>query len=167
MTKHGSHLVFTPPASHILPRPANGATYDAPDDNGQVHSWAHDEAIAEVKAWGRADPKHRPFAQAFIFDLYDRDQVCDAGNYGDLSENAQTAINKGTANVRFANVSTTGNAQPLPALGADGHPLPEGGQAWQGLNPQGEPIIALADDSLLEAYRQMFQHNLNVGYTGG
>lgn len=148
------HLVFVPPAQFLLPAPANYA-YDAPDQYGALHTWAHDEIVAEVQQFGQIDSHHQQYAQAFLAMLKDRDQVSDAASAGPLTPDAAKAINLATRQVGFENVPAWKDG-----MGPDGQVL---------VNPK-PTIAAWAQQytlaTLIDGYRTAFQHNLSVGYDG-
>lgn len=140
------HATFSPTGTRLVPRPASGF-YTAPDANGCVLTWAHQEAIAQFKQWCKhADPYSRKVVHATITDLGGFDQV------GDVDQQ-NPAVNLGTNPVSFE------RAIALPALDAGGNPVPNA-QAWD------RSKYLVADDTLLDGYYAYLQHNLNVGYIG-
>jgi hypothetical protein len=119
-------------------------------NTASVATCAHAEAVAQLSAWGQQDADHTRAARAIIGRFQPLDQVGDIGKYVKLTKKQKAAINHGTANTHFINVSPG----PMAALDFNNQPV-EGASAWD--------CSAITLATLLKGYEYMINKDLGAG----
>ncbi len=165
------HLTYAR-GPQIVPMPPNGL-FSSVDENGTAITWNNIETRAQLARWAHQSAQHEKYVHFFLhgdadhYGMAIRDQV--AGLPVQPGSTAEAALARGTANVRFINVSGKGHHLPELALDANGTPLdsnPQPGKpakawAWQGPNAEGVPNINLENGII--GYDEAFNYNLNKG----